>query len=125
MSEFNYECKATTICNNNSIFPVMRELIEDRGMNPHQASIFIEEDSGGKISAKRAEGVWQRRNSTRVESKLTNQNRLWKSIENNLNKLCDRISEKAEFPIKVDPEIEQDLRTAVDRFNKILEELKG
>jgi len=60
-----------------------------------------------------------------VESKPTNQNRLWKSIENNLNKLCDRISEKAEFPIKVNAEIEQDLRTAVNRFNKILEELKG
>jgi hypothetical protein len=102
----------------------MRELIEDRGMNPHQASKFIEEDSDGKISAKRAEGVWQRRNSTRVESK-PNQNRLWKSIGSNLNKLSDTISEKAEFPIKVNPEIEQDLRTAVNRFNKILEELKG
>jgi hypothetical protein len=124
MPEFNYECKATTVCNDNSIFPAMRELIEDRGMNPHQASKFIEEDSDGKISAKRAEGVWQRRNSTRVESK-PNQNRFWKSVGDKLNKLSDTISEKAEFPIRVNPEIEQDLRTAVDRFNQILEELKG
>jgi len=61
MAQYNYNCVTEVICNDNNIFPAMKELIEAENMNPNQASIFIEEDSDGKVTRGRALMVWQRR----------------------------------------------------------------
>ncbi len=68
MSRFGYgECDAKYICPEEEIYPAMKELIETDGKKPWVAAQFIEKDSDGKVTAKRAECVWRRRVSSREE----------------------------------------------------------
>lgn len=67
MARFEYECEEKVICNNDTIFPAMKTLVEDEGMSIREASRFIKEDSDGKVTEGRARMVYQRRTTgTRV-----------------------------------------------------------
>jgi hypothetical protein len=59
MSRFNYGCKI--ICNENDIYPAMKQLIEKEKMTIKGAAKFLNEDSGGQVTVERARGVWNRR----------------------------------------------------------------
>lgn len=55
-SRFDYEC--TVVCNEETVYPAMAELVKKEGMSVKAAARSIEEDSGGQVTAKRAEHVY-------------------------------------------------------------------
>ena len=66
MARFNYDCKLkqVSICNDESIFPAMRELVEKEGMTVRGAAALIEDDSKGQVTLNRAKGVYLRRSGS-------------------------------------------------------------
>jgi hypothetical protein len=61
MSHYEYGCVQEIICNENNVFPAMRDLIENNGMSVKGAARFVHEDSGGKVTEERARQVYIRR----------------------------------------------------------------
>lgn len=59
LPSFDYKCE--TICNDRSIYPVMRVLVEEYELSIRAASRHVAEDSGGMITAKRAQRVYENR----------------------------------------------------------------
>jgi len=56
---YKYGCKS--ICNDQDIFPAMRDLVTVHQMSVKGAARFVHEDSGGKITEERARMVYRRR----------------------------------------------------------------
>lgn len=59
MARFNYGCE--TICNENDIYPAMKILVEDEGMSETAAGKFVEKDSGGQVTWRRARDAYRAR----------------------------------------------------------------
>jgi len=59
MSRFEYGCKI--ICNENDVFPAMRQLVEEEGRSIRSAAMFINKDSSGQVTPGRADQVYRRR----------------------------------------------------------------
>lgn len=59
MTKYKYGCEV--VCNANDVFPAMKDLVENKEMTTHDAAIFVEEDSGGKVTKSRAYQVYARR----------------------------------------------------------------
>lgn len=49
------------ICNEEDIYPAMKQLVEIEGLSVNAAAKFIHEDSGGQVTKNRAEMVYRRR----------------------------------------------------------------
>ena len=66
MSMYKYECviERKTVCNDDSVFPAMRDLVEKEGMTVRAAAKFVEDDSGGQVTLNRAKGVYLRRSGS-------------------------------------------------------------
>ena len=47
MSRFEYGCQSEIICNDNQIYPAMKELVEDEGKTVYEASVFVENLTSG------------------------------------------------------------------------------
>lgn len=62
-AEFDYNCKL--ICNEKTIFPAMRNLVEERGMGKREAARYIHKDSGGMVSEERARKVYYDRSNNK------------------------------------------------------------
>lgn len=59
MAEYQYGCE--TICNEKDIFPAMKDLVENKGMNVNAAAKFIHDDSKCQVTQARAEHVYRSR----------------------------------------------------------------
>jgi hypothetical protein len=57
----HYKYGCTVICNDQDIYPAMRDLVTVHQMSVKGAARFVHEDSGGKITEERARMVYRRR----------------------------------------------------------------
>lgn len=98
MSRFEYECHSEMICNENAIYPAMKTLVEDEGMNVLKAAVFVESDSDGKVTQGRAYQVYYRRQQhfTRVKSKKPLVERIINSFNTSMNLLDELIGQGPE-----------------------------
>jgi len=58
-TEYRYGCQV--ICNENDIYPAMKDLVENKGMSVNAAAKFVHKDSSGEVTKGRAEQVYLRR----------------------------------------------------------------
>ncbi|MHC4183581.1 MAG: hypothetical protein ACYSR0_09555 [Planctomycetota bacterium] len=74
MARFDYKCETEVICNDNNIFPAMKELVEKEGMPVQTAAKFVEKDSKGMVSMDRASAVYRHRIGTKRRLARANSN---------------------------------------------------
>jgi len=63
MSKYKYECviEQVAICNDDSVYPAMRELVEKEGMSVRAAAKFVERDSDGRVTQDKAREAYRQR----------------------------------------------------------------
>jgi hypothetical protein len=67
MSHYDYGCVQEVICNENNVYPAMKDLVEVHHMSVKGAARFVHEDSGGKVTEERARQVYIRRTKCSIE----------------------------------------------------------
>ena len=63
----HYQYGCTVICNEQDIYPAMRDLVEVHHMSVKGAARYVHEDSGGKVTEERARQVYIRRTKCSIE----------------------------------------------------------
>lgn len=108
-TEYKYGCEV--ICNENDIYPAMKDLVENKGMSVNAAAKFVHEDSGGEVTVRRAVQVYHTRKpvlnktpakpvkkQTKKEVKfklddVTKEIKVGRVSDDDTKKVCDAIAE--------------------------------
>ena len=132
MSKYKYECviEQKSICNEDSVFPAMKELVNG-GMSVKAAAKFVEEDSKGQVTLNRARAVYRRRSKGVVAGHSLKQRKTVKAENDNVfvkwnlavNECLDFgskiLNKEVSWKTKEERKVVQDCFKSIDGFLKL------
>jgi hypothetical protein len=114
MSEYNYGCQM--ICNDQDVYPAMRDLVENKGMTVKGAARFVHKDSDGQVSPGRAEQVYIRRKpATDVAGDTPSR----KQTKRKAKKQLDDVAEAVRTDDISDDDMKHGVETVPDKFRQL------